>query len=106
MVVRDGSDEMSPRQHSAPPVFGRRVRAERERRGLTLRALADACGVNATTVLRAEQGCDVALSIATALAAGLGLPLSALLAELECARCGGVPPAGFICAGCGRGSAS
>lgn len=97
---------MSARQHSAPPVFGRRVRAERERRGLTLRALASASGVNATTVLRAEQGHDVALSIAAALAAGLDLPLSALLAELGCARCDGTPPTGFICAGCGRGGAS
>jgi transcriptional regulator with XRE-family HTH domain len=87
---------------SVPPVFGRRLRAERERRDLTLRQLATACRVNANTVLRAEQGRDVALSIASALAAGLGLPLSALLAELKCGRCDGTPPAGFICGECGR----
>ena len=93
---------MSARQQEVPATFGRRLRSERESRGLTLRQLAADARVNATTVLRAEQGRDVALSIAVALAAALGLPLAALLAELECARCGGVPPSGFVCLACGR----
>ena len=94
---------MTARQHGVPAAFGRRLRQERERRNWTLRQFGTAAGVNATTVLRAEQGHDVALSIAAALAAGLGLPLSALLAEMECARCDGAPPAGFVCLACGRG---
>lgn len=97
---------MTARQQKVPAIFGRRVRAERESRGWTLRELAARCGVNATTVLRAEQGHDVTLSIATALAAGLGLPLSALLAELGCARCNGRPHAGCICTACGREGAT
>jgi transcriptional regulator with XRE-family HTH domain len=97
---------MTARQQKVPAVFGRRVRAERERQGWTLRLLAARCRVNATTVLRAEQGHDVTLRIATALAAGLGLPLSILLAEPECAQCDGKPPAGFICSACGREGAA
>jgi transcriptional regulator with XRE-family HTH domain len=89
-------------RHDVPAVFGRRLRSERESRGLTLRQFGTKAGVNATTVLRAEHGSDVALSIAVALAEALGLPLAALLAELKCARCGEMPPAGFICSACGR----
>lgn len=85
-----------------PAAFGRRLRAERESRGLTLRQLGAKAKVDATTVLRTEQGRDVRLSIAEALAGALGLPLAALLADLQCARCGGMPPAGFICSACGR----
>ncbi len=95
---------MTARQQSVPPVFGRRLRAEREARSLTLRQLGAKAAVNATTVLRAEQGHDVALSIAVALASALGLPLAALLADLQCGRCDGMPPAGFICSTCGRGA--
>jgi transcriptional regulator with XRE-family HTH domain len=93
---------MTGRRHDVPAAFGRRLRSERESRGLTLRQLAARSGVNATTVMRVEHGRDVALGIALSLAAALGLPLAALLAGLECARCAGHPPAGFICSGCGR----
>jgi transcriptional regulator with XRE-family HTH domain len=87
---------------SVPPIFGHRLRAEREAQGLTLRQLGAKSGVNATTVLRAEQGHDVALSIAVALASALGMPLAALLAEPVCARCDGSPRPGFMCLACGR----
>lgn len=87
---------------SPQPVFARRLRAERESQGLSLRQLGGRAGVNATTVLRAEHCSDPSLGIAVALAGALGLPLAALLAEPECARCGGTPPAGFICGSCGR----
>ena len=93
---------MTASQHGVPAVFGRRLRYERELRGWTLRQFGTAAGVNATTVLRAEHGADVALSVALALAEALGIPLAALLTELECARCDGTPPAGFICSACGR----
>lgn len=86
----------------APPVFARRLRSERESQALSLRQLGTRSGVNATTVLRAEQGHDVSLGVAVALAAALSLPLAALLTELECSRCGGTPPAGCMCLGCGR----
>ena len=97
---------MTARRQTPPAVFGHRLRQERECRNWTLRQFGTAAGVNATTVLRAEQGHDVALSIAVALAAALGLPLAALLAELECARCDGAPPSGFVCLACGRGGPS
>jgi transcriptional regulator with XRE-family HTH domain len=87
---------------SVPSVFGHRLRAERETQGLTLRQLGAKSGVNASTVLHAEQGHDVRLSIAAALASALGLPLAALLAEPACARCGGNPGPGFMCLACGR----
>ncbi len=86
---------------SVPPVFGHRLRREREAQGLTLRQLGAKSDVNATTVLRAEQGHDVGLSIAVALASALGLPLAALLTEPVCAHCGGKPATGFMCLACG-----
>ena len=89
------------RRAKVPPLFGQRIRRERERRGLTLKALGDKCGgLNASTMLRAEQGFDPALSTAFALSSALGLSLDALLAEQECATCDGTPPAGFICSEC------
>ena len=94
---------MTTRRQAVPAVFSRRLRYERKRRDWTLRRLGTEAGVNASTVLHAEQGADVALSIAVALAAGLGLPLAALLADLQCGRCDGMPPDGFICGECGRG---
>lgn len=101
--VREGGNGMSARQR-VPPVFGRRLRGERESQSFSLRQLGARSGVNATTVLRAEQGHDVSLGVAVALATALGLPLAALLTELECGRCGGTPPAGCMCLGCGRWS--
>ena len=93
---------MTARQQTIPERFGRRIRRERERRGWSMRDLAGKSGLNATTVLRVEQGRDMALSSAVAVAAALELGMDWLLAETHCGTCDGTPPAGFICSECGR----
>jgi transcriptional regulator with XRE-family HTH domain len=95
---------MTARQFSVPPVFGRRLRRERSRRGWSMRDLAARCGegFSPNTVQRAEDGRDITLSGAIVLAAALGTSLDALLATGECEVCDGMPPAGFICSECGR----
>ena len=93
---------MTPRQQTIPERFGRRIRRERERRGWSMRDLGSKCGVNASTILRVEQGRDMALSSAVAVAGALGLGMDWLLAETHCGTCDGMPPAGFICSECGR----
>ena len=97
---------MTARQHRVPSWFGGRLRAERERRGWSMRDLSGRCGVNASTILRAEHGGDISLALALAMAAALGVPLGRLVAETPCPVCDGMPPAGFICGECGRGGVS
>ena len=98
---------MTARQKSIPPVFGRRIQRLREARHWSLRDAAEKCGfAAASTIMRAEQGSDVALSSAIAIAAMYGVPLSVLLAESACETCDGMPPDGFICAACGAGGTS
>ena len=94
---------MSGRQHSVPPVFGRRLQRERENRHWTMRDVSKKSGLWPSTIMRAEKGSDVSLSNAVALAALYGTSLDALLAEMVCETCDGMPPAGFICSACGRG---
>ena len=89
-------------QQTVPSVFGRRLQREREARHWSLREAGRECGLSASTVMRAEVGEDMALSNAVALARAYGVSMDALLAEPECATCDGMPPAGFICAECGR----
>jgi transcriptional regulator with XRE-family HTH domain len=97
---------MTARQFSVPPVFGRRLQRERSRRGWSMRDLAARCGegFSQNTVKRAEDGSDLHLSHAIALATALGTSLDALLAESPCGTCDGMPPTGFICSECGRGN--
>ena len=97
---------MTARQQKVPAIFGRRVRCERKRHGWSMRELSIKADVSIATVHGAENGKDPALSSAIALAAALGLSLGTLLAEPECARCDGKPPAGFICSACGREGAT
>lgn len=98
---------MTPRQHGVPVIFGQRIKRERERRGWSLRDLAGKCGHAApSTPLRAEQGHDLWLSSALAIAAAFGLPLGEMLAEPECAHCDGKPPTGWICPKCRREGAA
>ena len=60
--------------------IGPRVRALREARGLSLRALADASGVSAPMLSQVERGdTSPTLAVATRIAGGLGLTLSGLL---------------------------
>src|SRR5947199_4803219 len=62
-----------------PPV-GRRVRALREARGLSLRDLADRSGVSAPMLSQVERGdTSPTLAVAGKIATGLGLSLSQLL---------------------------
>lgn len=91
---------MTERQQSVPAAFGRRLARERDRRGWSLREAADKCGLSPSTIDRAEDGRDLALSNAIALAAVYGVSMNALLAESTCETCDGTPPAGFICAAC------
>jgi transcriptional regulator with XRE-family HTH domain len=94
-------------RHEVPEVFGRRIQRERQRRAWNLRELGDkAGGVSANTILRVEDGQNLTLGVAVALAKALGVSLDSLLAEVECETCDGMPPAGFICAECGRGAKS
>jgi len=93
---------MTTRKLSVPPVFSRRVTRERERLNWSMRELARRAGMQTNTVIRAENGYDLALSSALALAAALGVSLGALAAEPVCGTCDGTPPAGFTCGECGR----
>lgn len=59
---------------------GRRVHALREAQGLSLRDLAEVCGVSAPMLSQVERGeTSPTLSVAQKIAAGLRLPLSTLL---------------------------
>ena len=94
---------MTERQQVVPAWVGRRIIREREKRKLSMRQLAAKAGVSASTVMRAELGCDIALSTAFARASVLDTSAGALLAEPVCATCDGIPPEGFTCNDCGRG---
>jgi ribosome-binding protein aMBF1 (putative translation factor) len=99
-----GRSPVTARQQPIPLIFGRRLQREREARHWSMRGAAERCGLSASTIMRAERGEDMALSGALALAALYGVSMDALLAESACARCDGMPPAGFICGECGRGA--
>jgi transcriptional regulator with XRE-family HTH domain len=74
-TARARSAERDPAHQS-----GRRVRALREARGLSLRDLADRSGVSAPMLSQVERGdTSPTLAIAGKIAAGLGLSLSQLL---------------------------
>jgi transcriptional regulator with XRE-family HTH domain len=74
-MARARSVERDPVQQS-----GRRVRALREARGLSLRDLADRSGVSAPMLSQVERGdTSPTLAVAGKIAAGLGLSLSQLL---------------------------
>jgi transcriptional regulator with XRE-family HTH domain len=92
---------MKPGQ-AVPPVFGLRLKRERERRDWSLHRVAAEAQTTASTVLRVERGCDLTLGTAIALAKAMGASLDELLAESPCGRCDGMPPEGFICSECGR----
>lgn len=63
-----------------PPVIGERVRALREGMDLSLRGLADRCGVSAATLSQVERGeSSPSLTVAGRIADGLELSLSQLL---------------------------
>jgi transcriptional regulator with XRE-family HTH domain len=73
---------VAARTKTADPVVqaGRRVRALREARGLSLRDLADRSGVSAPMLSQVERGdTSPTLAVAAKIAAGLGLSLSQLL---------------------------
>ena len=97
---------MTARSNSVPAVFGQRIKRERERRDWGMRELAGKARVSYSTIQRLEKGRDVALSGALAVTAALGLSLAEVFAETVCVQCDGKPPAGFICAACGRGGAT
>jgi transcriptional regulator with XRE-family HTH domain len=62
------------------PAFGHRVRALRDAMGLSLRDMADRCGVSAPMLSQVErQETSPTIAVATKIAAGLDLTLSQLL---------------------------
>jgi transcriptional regulator with XRE-family HTH domain len=64
----------------APDAVGTRVRALREAMGLSLRDLAERCGVSAPMLSQVERGeTSPTLAVATRIASGLDLTLSQLL---------------------------
>ena len=67
-------------ERTGPATVGRRVKALREARGLSLRDLAERSGVSAPMLSQVERG-ETSPTLATAqrIAAGLDLPLSTLL---------------------------
>ena len=80
--------------------FGRRVAAERGRRGWTTENLTAKSGVQRHTIYNLEhgkQGCQ--LDSAVKLAAALGISLDGLSGP--CERCGDRPAAGWTCNSCG-----
>lgn len=65
---------------ASAPTVGRRVRALREAMGLSLRDLAERCGVSAPMLSQVERGeTSPTLAVAAKIAAGLELTLSQLL---------------------------
>src|SRR4051794_41540250 len=63
-----------------PPPIGPRIRALRDAMGLSLRDLADRCGVSAPMLSQVERGeTSPTLAVASRIAAGLELSLSQLL---------------------------
>ena len=72
--------ELLPPDREAPSVVGRRVRALREARGLSLRDLAQRSGVSAPMLSQVERGeTSPTIAVAQRIAFGLDLSLSTLL---------------------------
>ena len=64
--------------------FGKAIRAERERQGLSQEALGDAAGLDRTYVSGLERATrNPTLASMEKLASALGVPLSKLVAEAE-----------------------
>ncbi|MGH2784652.1 MAG: helix-turn-helix domain-containing protein, partial [Actinomycetota bacterium] len=72
--------ELSQPDRDGPAIVGRRVRALREARGLSLRDLTQRSGVSAPMLSQVERGeTSPTLAIAQRIAHGLDLSLSTLL---------------------------
>ena len=70
------------RAAAAQRAFGLRVREERERLGLTQRALADRAAMNSTYVSQIENGHrNTTLEVMVEIATALGVPLSGLVGD-------------------------
>lgn len=81
--VRD-SDQTSSLEDSVSSRIGTRVRAARERTGESLRALAQRAGVSSSMLSDIERGAkSPTISILSAIAEGLGLPLSSLVVDQQ-----------------------
>jgi DNA-binding XRE family transcriptional regulator len=75
-AVRDFPPKEDAARPPTPPGIPSKIRQAREARGLTWYALAKACGISSSSIIRdIEQGKDVRLSDLQAVAAGLGLKL-------------------------------
>ncbi len=85
-------------------LFGRQLRAARERLGLSQRELARRVRMTGPGISGYETGTRMPpLDVALDLAKICGISLDALTAG-PCAQCSGAPPKGFICRTCGTGA--
>lgn len=86
-----------------------RVRQLRMESGMSVRVLAErvtACGyyISRDSLAHHEDGKakDLSVGYVVAVALALNVPVTALLPDAVCGLCGGAPPAGFACLGCGH----
>ena len=80
MAITTGTQAAAEQTTSSPELLGARVRALREAMDLSLRDLADRCGVSAPMLSQVERGeTSPTLQVATRIASGLELRLSQLL---------------------------
>ncbi len=86
-------------------LFGRQLRAARERLGLSQRELARRVHMTGPGLSGYESGQRMPpLDVALDLAKICGFSLDALNGEPPCGRCYGRPPRGFTCNECGAGA--
>ena len=91
---------------SADPVvalFAARLRRMRHARSWSLAALAEKSGVSSAGLSNIENSkADPGLSTVARIARAFDIPLGEMVSDSPCGQCDGKPPAGFICADCGR----
>ena len=75
-----------PRRDDIPGVLGERVRAERNRQGITRERLAERAGVSVDVIKRVEDGMGAKIEAAYYIAVALHTPLEALLPMQEADR--------------------
>jgi Helix-turn-helix len=81
-----------------------RLRSRRGALGLSARALSDKSGVPRNVIANFENlRTSMNVEAYFALLGALNVEPDLLMREVVCDRCGGLPPPGLSCAGCGAG---
>ena len=99
MSAAEDRDSLRAAPVEAARVFGRNIRAVRQSRGWNLRETAPLLGMRFQNLARIEAGEGTTLATAGRIAAGLGVPLTRLLAA--CGECLDAPRPGLTCQECG-----